>query len=173
MCGACLRGLHPRLLRYRLPDGGLCVLTGHVFHILVIEVLPSRQQGVVRVSGGFTPGYRDTVFQTDLVACWSEGFPPVMEVPSSRRVVQVCFPCTRSYTRLWRYCLPGSRVWCVRPGAPPRLWRFRLPDGWPSAHAYVFRQSSYDRCSCVRNRSLNRLVSRKKACVYVNLDLKH
>ena len=163
--------------------------------------------------------------------------PPVIEVPSSRRVVQVCFPCThftywllryclpgsrvwcsspgasppvmeipssrrgawwragpRTSPQLWRYCLPGSRVWCVRPGAPPpvteipssrriwwrvgpraspRLWRCRLPDGLPSAHAYVFRQSSYDRCSCVRNRSLNRLVSRKKACVYVNLDLKY
>ena len=36
----------------------------------VIEVLPSRQQGVVRVSVGFTP---------------------VMEIPSSRRVVRVFF----------------------------------------------------------------------------------
>ena len=40
------------------------LLSVHAFHILVMEVLPSRQQGVVRVSGGSTPGYRDTVFQT-------------------------------------------------------------------------------------------------------------
>ena len=36
----------------------------------VVDVLPSRQQGVVRVSEGFTP---------------------VMEIPSSRRVVRVFF----------------------------------------------------------------------------------
>jgi len=192
------------------------VLSVHAFHILVIEVLPSRQQGVVLASGGSTPGYRDTVFQTggasvlsvpafafmiievlpsrqQGVVRVSEGFTPVIKIPSSRRGAWWRAG-PRTSPQLWRYCLPGSRVWCVRPGASPpvieipssrrilwrvgpraspRLWRCRLPDGLPSAHAYVFRQSSYDRCSCVSNRSLNRLVSRKKACVYVNLDLKH
>ena len=37
---------------------------GGDFEPFVVGVLPSRQQGVVRISGGFTPGYRDTVFQT-------------------------------------------------------------------------------------------------------------
>ena len=45
--------------------------------------------------------------------------PPVIEVPSSRRVVHVCFPCTHFTYWLLRYCLPGSRVWCSSPGAPP------------------------------------------------------
>ena len=42
-----VRGLHPRLLRYRLPDGGLCVLIGHVF-----------------VCDFRIPGYVGTAFQT-------------------------------------------------------------------------------------------------------------
>ncbi|GEM_PF-6899615 len=133
------RGFHPRLWRYRLPDGcvrvffpclrstypvvdvlpsrqqgvvrvsggftpgygdtvfqteGLSVLSVHAFHILVMEVLPSRQQGVVRVSEGFTPGYRDTVFQTESCVCPGAS-PPVTEIPSSRRVVRVFFPCLR------------------------------------------------------------------------------
>ena len=37
--------------------GGASVLSVHAFHILVMEVLPSRQQGVVLVSEGSTPGY--------------------------------------------------------------------------------------------------------------------
>jgi len=86
VCGACLRGLHPRLSRYRLPDGWAGALSVPAFAFMIIEVLPSRQQGVVCLSGGSTPGYGDIVFQTDLVACWSGGFTPVMEVPSSRRV---------------------------------------------------------------------------------------
>ena len=40
------------------------MLSGHAFAYPVVEVLPSRQQGVVLASGGFPPGYRDTVFQT-------------------------------------------------------------------------------------------------------------
>ena len=81
VCDACVRGLHPRLLRYRLPDGERVYLPGTCSSAtsayLVIEVLHSRQQGVVRISGGSTPGYGDTVFQTGgLVACWSGGFTP-------------------------------------------------------------------------------------------------
>jgi len=53
----------PQLWRYRLPDGGAGLLSVHAFHILVMEVLPSRQLCVVRVSGGFTPGYGGAVFQ--------------------------------------------------------------------------------------------------------------
>ena len=45
-----------------------------------------QTEGCVCLSGGFTPGYRDTVFQTGgLVACWSEDFTPVMEVLPSRQ----------------------------------------------------------------------------------------
>ena len=77
-----------------MPDFG-----GGDFEPFVVGVLPSRQLCVVRISGGFTPGYRDTVFQTggagvlsgyafhtlvmevlpsrqQGVACWSGGFTP-------------------------------------------------------------------------------------------------
>ena len=70
---------------YRLPDGGVCAGPGvlppvteipssrRVVRVCfpctrsaypVVDVLPSRQQGAVRLSGGFTPGYGDTVFQS-------------------------------------------------------------------------------------------------------------
>ena len=55
--------------------GGASVLSVHAFHILVMEVLPSRQLCVVRVSGGFTP---------------------VMEVPSSRWVA-ICTAMTGAH----------------------------------------------------------------------------
>ena len=50
----------------------------------VIEVLPSRQQGVVRISVGSTPGYGDTVFQTgDFVRGCPRASPQVVEMLSS------------------------------------------------------------------------------------------
>ena len=66
--------------------GGASVLSVHAFHILVIEVLPSRQQGVVLASGGSTPGYRDTVFQTGCAGVLSVSAFPflIIEVLPSR-----------------------------------------------------------------------------------------
>ena len=77
------------------------LLSVHAFHILVMEVLPSRQQGVVRVSEGFTPGYRDTVFQTESCVCPGASL-PVIEIPSSRRVV---LPTISVKNRVWAICV--------------------------------------------------------------------
>ena len=55
--------------------------------------------GRMRLSVDSTPGYRGTVFQT-----------------------AVCDACVRGlHPRLCRYCLPGSRVWCVCPGTSPTV----------------------------------------------------
>ena len=58
----------------------------------VIEVLPFRQQGVVRLSGGSTPGYRDTVFQTggaSVLSVPAFAF-MIIEVLPSRQLCVVC-----------------------------------------------------------------------------------
>ena len=127
---------------------------GGDFEPFVVGVLPSRQQGVVPASGGFTPGYGDTVFQTGGASVFSRH---TFRLPSYRGTAfqaAVCGARLRGLhhrlsrcrlhdgrcgyafrarvppNRLQRYCLPGSCVWCVSPGASPQLWRYRLPDGW-------------------------------------------
>ena len=78
VCDACVRGLHHRLSRYRLPDGWLggvlvrglhprllryCLPDSRVWCVYpgapppVIEIPSSRRQCVMLVSGGFTHGY--------------------------------------------------------------------------------------------------------------------
>ena len=79
VCGVCLRGLHPRLSRYRLPDGGL----GGV----LVRGLHPRLWRYRLPDGGCGYAFRARV----------------------------------PHTMLLRYCLPGSCVWCVCPGAPPQV----------------------------------------------------
>ena len=109
----------------------------------VTKVLPSRQQGVVRVSGGFTTGYQDAVFQTDGASVLFVHAFRLTGYRGTAFQAAVCGACLRGlhprlsryrlpdgwcgcafwarvpHTKLQRYCLPGSCVWCLRPGASP------------------------------------------------------